>query len=64
MPGGTDKSTGSKISADKAGGVYVNDIGTVKKIDDYERAVVLMDGKKIAIEDILEIDGDIFSALT
>ncbi|MEG2989294.1 MAG: hypothetical protein RR807_07820 [Oscillospiraceae bacterium] len=40
----------------KAGGAYVSVSGTVKKIDDYERAVVLSDGTNIPIDDILQID--------
>jgi hypothetical protein len=41
----------------KAGGAYVSVSGTVKKIDDYVRAVVLSDGTNIPIDDILHING-------
>lgn len=44
----------------KEGGAYVTATGTVKKIDGFERAIVLTDGKKIAIVDILEIEGKLF----
>jgi hypothetical protein len=47
----------------KDGGAYVATTGAVKKIDDYERAIVLESGEKIGISDILEIDSDIFNEL-
>lgn len=47
----------------KAGGSYVTVSGAVKKIDDYEGAIVLMDGKKITIEDIIGIECELFNAL-
>lgn len=40
----------------KAGGAYIDLGGTVKKIDDFERMVVMTDGTKIPIGDILEIE--------
>lgn len=42
----------------KAGGSYVDAIGIVKKIDEYERAIIFQDGKKILIDDVLDIDVD------
>lgn len=47
----------------KAGGAYVTVTGAVKKIDPYERALFLMDGGRIAMEDVLEIDCEIFKDL-
>ena len=47
----------------KAGGSYVTVSGAVKKIDDYEGAIVLMNGKKITIEDIIGIECELFNAL-
>lgn len=47
----------------KAGGSYVIVSGAVKKIDDYEGAIVLMDGKKIMIEDIIGIECELFNVL-
>lgn len=47
----------------KVGGAYVNVSGTVKKIDDYERMVILRDGTSIPIEDILHINGKIFDGI-
>lgn len=39
----------------KAGGSYVTLRGRVKKIDPYERVVVMQDGSRIQIEEIVEI---------
>lgn len=40
----------------KSGGAYVDAVGIVKKIDEYDRVIILQDGKKIPIDDILDID--------
>lgn len=39
----------------KTGGVYVEAVGRVKKIDEYERAVILTDGTKIPADEIIDI---------
>ena len=39
----------------KAGGAYVTVSGRLKKIDDLEGALILMDGKRVLIEDIHSI---------
>ena len=39
----------------KAGGAYVTVTGQLKKIDDLEGALILLDGGRVLIEDILEI---------
>lgn len=39
----------------KTGGSYQSIKGVVKKIDEYERAVVMVDGTRIAIAEIIEI---------
>lgn len=44
----------------KAGGMYVIVTGGVKKIDAYERIVVMLDATKIPIDDISEIKGSLF----
>lgn len=46
----------------KEGGAYVTATGAVKKIDDVQRIITFQDGKSVAIEDILEINGDIYKA--
>lgn len=47
----------------KAGGVYLSITGVIKKIDSFERYVVMMDGKKIPIDEIFQIDGELFRFL-
>ena len=47
----------------KAGGAYVKVTGTVKKIDDFERLIVMQDGTKLPMDNILNIDGKIFAGL-
>lgn len=47
----------------KAGGAYIEVTGTVKKVDDFERQIVMQNGMKIPMDDILNIEGDIFASL-
>lgn len=47
----------------KAGGAYLTITGTVKKLDDYERQIVLHDGTKLPMDDVLEINGDVFEMI-
>jgi hypothetical protein len=49
--------------AKKNGGSYVTAISTVKKIDEYERVVVMTDGTAIPIDEIISIDGQIFETI-
>lgn len=42
----------------KAGGAYVSVTGKVKKIDDYEKCIVMSDKQKIPIEEILQMEGE------
>lgn len=44
----------------KDGGAYVSISGIVKKIDYYKRAVLMEDGKRIEIDEINNIRGDLF----
>lgn len=44
----------------KAGGAYITTIGMVKKIDEYERVVVMADLTEIPIDEIIDIEGQIF----
>ena len=52
-----------KADAKKAGGAYIEHSGVIKKIDDFERTVVFTDKVVIPIEDILDIQGAIFSSV-
>lgn len=47
----------------KTGGAYISVRGIVRKIDKYERVLVLQDGTRISIEDIADITGEIFQTL-
>ncbi len=40
----------------KSGGAYITTVGRFKRFDEYERCVVLTDGIRIGIADILKID--------
>lgn len=40
----------------KRGGSYVSHTGKIKKIDEYEKMLVLTDGTKIALDQIYEIE--------
>jgi len=44
----------------KTGGAYVSVIGIVKKIDGYERTVVMQDETRVPIKEIIRIKGKIF----
>lgn len=44
----------------KDGGAYITVVNTVKKIDEYERIVVMTDGTAIPIDEIISIDGKPF----
>ena len=49
--------------AKKHGGAYRTAMGTAKKIDGYERVVVMADGALIPIDDITGIEGRIFETM-
>ncbi len=48
----------------KDGGAYVTVIGAVKKIDRYEKRLVMASGIRIPIDDIFGIEGEIVNTLT
>jgi hypothetical protein len=47
----------------KSGGAYITVTGCVKKVDEFEHVVVMRNGTKVHIDDIAEIDGEIFEML-
>ena len=47
----------------KAGGAYITMIGTVKKIEEYERVVLMQEGTRIPIEAIIDITGEMFQTI-
>ena len=44
----------------KDGGAYITDTGTVKKIDKDNRLIVMTDGTEIDIDEIVDIQGEMF----
>ena len=44
----------------KTGGKYVLAAGAVKKIDEYERMIIMGDGKQIPIDEVIDVDCDVF----
>lgn len=44
----------------KDGGAYLSVEGSIKKIDRCERMIIMTDGKKIPVDEITEIEGEIF----
>jgi hypothetical protein len=47
----------------KAGGAYITVTGTVKKMNDFERVIVMQNGTNMPMDDILDIEGDIVASL-
>lgn len=47
----------------KTGGAYVEAAGDIKKIEIYERVIVLCDGKRIPIDEVIRIEGDVFRSM-
>ena len=49
--------------AQKSGGAYVTVTGNLKRFDEYERLLILTDGKKIPMDDIADIESDLFRGM-
>lgn len=47
----------------KDGGAYLNTTGTVKRIDEFKREIILTDGRIISIERICDIESELFKGL-
>ena len=47
----------------KSGGAYVTVTGRVKKVDDYQRLLILTDGTKIPLDEILDMESELFRSL-
>ena len=47
----------------KSGGSYLSVTGKLKRIDEYERMMILTDGKKIPLDDIMNIESELFREL-
>ena len=44
----------------KSGGAYMTKSGNLKKIDEFERVMRLTDGTKIPLDDVAEIESELF----
>ena len=51
-----------QLDAKQNGGAYVTAVSSAKKIDEYERVIVMTDGIAIPIDEIIGIDGQIFKS--
>ena len=47
----------------KTGGAYVTVTGWIKKIDLYDRILLMEDGTRIPMKEVVELEGEIFSDL-
>ena len=47
----------------KSGGAYASVTGNLKRIDEYERLMLLTTGEKIPLVDIMDIESDLFKGL-
>ena len=47
----------------KSGGAYSTVTGFLKRIDEYERVLMLTDGRKIQLDAVLDIESDMFQML-
>lgn len=47
----------------KSGGSYITVCGRIKKIDEYNRQVVFVDGTTLSIDYILSMQGELFSGM-
>ena len=47
----------------KSGGAYLTATGSLKRFDEYERLMILTDGKKISMDDIVDIESDLFQGV-
>ncbi|MCD7785253.1 MAG: YolD-like family protein [Oscillospiraceae bacterium] len=45
----------------KDGGEYVTVSGNLKRIDEYERVVILIGGERIGMEEIIDIESELFT---
>ena len=48
----------------KDGGAYVTVTGRRRKIDEAERALVLLDGTRVPLEDVMELESSCFQSLS
>ena len=61
-PSGSTQCT-AYTDAKKSGGAYVTKDGNLKKIDGFERWMMLTDGTKIPLDDVADIESELFRDL-
>lgn len=47
----------------KAGGAYITETSTIKKIDEFEQTVVMLNGVVIPMDDIAVLEGELFDEI-
>ena len=47
----------------KEGGAYLQKTAQIKRVDDVERILYFMDGSNLPIDDVIDIQGDIFTIM-
>lgn len=47
----------------KSGGAYITVTGRVKKVDEFERLLILIDGTQIPLHEIQDLSGELFCVL-
>ena len=47
----------------KSGGAYVTVTGQVKRVDKFERQIILVNGSKIPLDEIMELESELFREL-
>lgn len=52
-----------KKDVKKAGGAYLTLTGKLKKIDEYERVLMFVNGEHIPFDDVFDITGDLFRGM-
>ena len=45
----------------KAGGEYVSVSGSIKRIDEVERTIIFSDGKTIQVDDVIDLQSELFA---
>ena len=47
----------------KEGGAYISIVGAVKKVDIHERMLVMLNKKRIPIDDLISLEGELFEGM-
>lgn len=47
----------------KPGGAYTTVTGTIKRIDDFERIIIMRSGLKVPMDDVISLESEVFPAI-